>query len=128
MTSIESNQPISTNKTCLGCSINFTPRRKDQVYCSKTCSNTHYNNHIRNDQNHRLEKQNFGLEILATFLGNNRESIVTVEQLLNAGFRFDLYSERIRHTPISETYDVLYGPYLLFLTQDFKIQINQQHE
>lgn len=47
----------ATERTCLRCSLRFTPRRKDQVYCSKPCAKAATRNKSRGSRHFENRKR-----------------------------------------------------------------------
>ncbi|MBK6987743.1 MAG: hypothetical protein IPH33_05605 [Bacteroidetes bacterium] len=70
-----------------------------------------------------LQQQEFCVVAIRTLIGESTTATVPIEALDSIGFPFDLYSNRDKSSPISETYYVWYGPYRLNLTSENQIQI-----
>jgi len=119
----EPNKPPSSHRICPGCGKEFVTHHKNREYCNEVCYNTHYNSKIRNNQMHRLQQQNFCITAIRTLIGESKSAIVSTADLDSIGFPFDMYSNREKHSPISENHYVWYGPYRLNLTLDYQIQI-----
>lgn len=114
---------LNPKRTCPGCGKEFHSHHKSRKFCNENCYNAYYNSKIRNNQVHRLQQQGFGVVAIRTLIGDSTTTTVPIEALDSIGFRFDLYSNRDKSSPISETYYVWYGPYRLNLTPDNQIQI-----
>lgn len=117
------NNVSNSNRICPGCGIEFSTRHKSRKFCTEICYNNYYNSNIRNNQDHRLQQQEFGVVAIRTLIGESSTATVPIEALDSIGFRFDLYSNRVKSSPISETYYVWYGPYRLNLTPENQILI-----
>ncbi len=117
------NDASNSHRVCPGCGIEFSTRHKSRKFCTEICYNNYYNSNIRNNQDHRLQQQEFGVVAIRTLIGESTTTTVTIEALDSIGFPFDLYSNRVKSSPISETYYVWYGPYRLNLTPENQIQI-----
>lgn len=114
---------LNPKRTCPGCGKEFHSHHKSRKFCNENCYNAYYNSKIRNNQVHRLQQQGFGVVAIRTLIGDSTTTTVPIEALDSIGFRFDLYSNRVKSSPISETYYVWYGPYRLNLTPENQIQI-----
>ena len=119
----ESNKAPSSHRICPGCGKEFIAHHKSREFCNDACYNTHYNSKIRNNQVHRLQQQDFCIGAIKTLIGNRTSTTVPIEALDSFGFPFDMYTNREKHSPISENHYVWYGPYRLNLTFDYQIQI-----
>lgn len=119
----EPNRELTPKRSCPGCGKEIVSHNKSRKFCNEICYNIHYNTKVRNDQIHRLQQQDYGVVAIRTLIGESTQTIVPIAALDSIGFRFDLYSNRVKHTPISESYYVWYGPYRLNLTPEYQIQI-----
>ncbi len=124
----EQNEGINSKRICPGCGKEFLSFHKSRKFCGEICYNTHYNSKIRNNQVHRLQQQNFGVVAIRTLIGDSTSTTVPIEALDSIGFPFDQYSSREKHSPISDSYYIWYGPYRLNLTLENQIQITLKNE
>lgn len=117
------NNACSQDRICPGCGKEFVTNHKSRKFCSEVCYNNHYNSKIRNNQIHRLQQQDFGVAAIRALVGNSTNTTVPIEALNSIGFRFDLYKNRVKYSPIIESYYVWYGPYRLNITPENQILI-----
>ena len=117
------NNELNPKRTCPGCGKEFHSHHKSRKFCNDICYNAYYNSKIRNNQDHRLQQQEFCIDAIRTLIGDNTSTTVSIDALDSIDFPFDMYSNREKHSPISENHYVWYGPYRLNLTFDYQIQI-----
>lgn len=87
------------NRTCIYCKKEFTPKRFNQTYCSKTCRMT-YHNHNARELRHQTRDYTNGIfknyKILRTLFKENGENgIYSKDFLLGAGYKFSLLSHSL---------------------------------
>ena len=128
MNDINSSESLRPKKKCPGCGKEFATYNKSRKFCNDICYDSYYNSKIRNNQVYRLQQQDFCTVAIRTLIGDSKSSTVPIEALDSIGFPYDQYSSREKHSPISNSYYIWYGPYRLNLTLENQIQITFKNE